>query len=325
MATNIIGAGGSQVGRYFTVVSGLPASLFVLYVYLLVSADPWSGPLRWADFGDFQVRNLVVAGVAALTLALALNPLQRTVIQLLEGYWGSSRFAVALGLIRTNYHRRRMAELEMNVGVVDDPSDSAANICAQVLSAESLRERGSYPPEKHYVLPTRLGNVLRRYEILVGWGYGLDPLLTIPRLAMVGEEREIAYVRDQRVQLELATRTAVLSALAVPTTLMILVGQGLWMLLAVVPYVVAFLAYRGAVVLAHEYGTSMAVLTDLSRFTLYERLHLKAPGDGAEERDANAELMKAFQFDRASLKYEHPDPPAVGCDRAVRPAPSAEQ
>jgi hypothetical protein len=178
----------------------------------------------------------------------------------------------------------------------------------EIGATESERLAGYYPEESFDFLPTRLGNVLRRYEKLVKVPYGLDPLLAIPRLAMVGGERELEYVRDQRVQLELALRTSLLAGVAVPITVALMSTQGLWLLLALVPYVVALLAYRGTVAIAHEYGTSLAVLTEFSRFALYRRLHLPHPPDTIAERAANEDLMSMFRFGSQTMRYEEPPP-----------------
>ncbi|HEV8558374.1 MAG TPA: hypothetical protein VGR06_18540 [Actinophytocola sp.] len=308
MTTNLLGSG--QVGRYFTVVSVLPSAVLVLYIYLLAGTDPWSGPLQWSELADFRAQNLVITGIAVMVLALALNPLQFTLIQLMEGYWGNSRLAVQFATIRTIYHQRRAAELDGRALADDAPGAGMVERTRATIDAtESERLFASYPVEQRDFLPTRLGNVLRRYETTVGKPYGLDPLLSIPRLAMVVGQRELGYVRDQRVQLELAIRTALLAGAAVVATVVLLWRQGLWMLLAAVPYGVAFLAYRGAVAIAHEYGTSLAVLTEFGRFDLYRRLHLPHPPDTSAEREVNEKLMRMFDFADETLRYQEPPAP----------------
>jgi hypothetical protein len=59
----------------------------------------------------------------------------------------------------------------------------------------------------------------------------------------------------------------------------------------------AYLSYRGAVVVAGSYGTAVAVVIELNRFRLYERLRLPMPADTDEERRQNALLMRAFRHD----------------------------
>ncbi|WP_156093726.1 hypothetical protein [Lentzea aerocolonigenes] len=330
-AVGTISSGSGKVGRYFTVVSTMPSILLIAYTYMLVRVS-WSGPVNWSALSEVKLHEIAFLGLGALVLALATNPLQFPMIQMFEGYWGTSRLGVALATARVMHHRRRRTALEVAELAADDNVKAHGPLALRyedvpvevvesaVVRAESSRARNSYPDIAD-VMPTRLGNVLRRYETNVGAPYGLDPLMTIPRLVMLGGEREISYVQDQRVQLELAIRTTFVALCAMVITFVLMGRHGLWMLLAIVPYGVSFFAYRGAVALAHEYGTSLAVLTDLSRFDLYDRLRLPQVANGADERARNATLMEVFRFDRkASLPYEHPLPSRQGVELIVKQA-----
>jgi len=84
------GSGAGRIGRYFTVVSALPAAVFVSYVFLLAKTGAWSGPIHWSAFTDVDLAEVAVLGIASFVVALALNPLQFVLIQLFEGYWGPS-------------------------------------------------------------------------------------------------------------------------------------------------------------------------------------------------------------------------------------------
>lgn len=318
MSTAVVGtlsSGAGKVGRYFTVVSAIPAALFCAYVYLIVVVG-WSAHLRWSALDEAPWYGIVVAGLGGLTLALSLNPLQFPLIQLFEGYWGGSPIASRLAAMRILHHRRRWFGLKNadassrdavareHPQALDLRTASPDLVRAVVVGSESQRALGSYPAVRE-ILPTRLGNVLRSYERSAGSAYGIDPLIAVPRLAMVATDREIAYVQNQRVQLELALRTSLMGLLAVAVTLVVMARHGLWLLLALAPYTVAYLSYRGAVALAHEYGTSITVLIDLSRTELYRRMGMKQPTSTEEERRTNATLMKILlSDDEASLPYD---------------------
>lgn len=338
-----VGGGAGKIGRYFTVVSALPAAVFVSYMYLLLQTGALTGPVRWSALAQFHPEHLVVLGIAALVLALALNPLQFTLIQLVEGYWGTSALARELMVVRTMHHRRRRQKLSARqsaatMAVADLKQLQLSNQVLEIerlrqviIAAEAQRLRGSYPEGPDEVLPTRLGNVLRRYETGAGRRYGVDPLVAVPRLAMVADDRELSYVENQRVQLELAIRTASLAFAASIITVLVMSRHGLWIGLALAPYAVACLTYRGAVAVAHEYGTSLAVLIDLSRFALYDRMRIPSPPDSAVETLDNAALMNVFRFAGGPpLRYtrssssqgtgtEHP-----GNDGGERPEPDEE-
>ena len=123
-------------------------------------------------------------------------------------------------------------------------------------------------------------------------------------------------------------------------TVVALWTDGALLLWAVVPYLVAFLSYRGAVVLAHEYGTALAVLIELNRFVLYERLRLPRQRNLFEERRTAAQLTALMRLDgldvadryaAARLRYVHPQPATPsppsglppGCGHRVMPRPDA--
>ncbi|MEV6301981.1 hypothetical protein AB0M02_21385 [Actinoplanes sp. NPDC051861] len=306
MSVDVVGAGAGRIGRYFTVVSALPATVFVTYVYLLVRVTDWFGPVDWSRIADFKPQELVVLGVAALVVALALNPLQLPLIQLFEGYWGTSTLAVRLAAIRTAHHDRRRITLEVRAGRARQTLDRDESSFRWLIEeAESQRVGRGYP-DRHRLLPTRLGNALRRWEDAITRPYGLDPLVAVPRLAMVARQPEIAYLENQRVQLELAIRTTFLSLIASVLTVALFVRSGPWLLFACAPYAAGYLAYRGAVSLASEYGTALAVLTEMNRFRLYDRLHLIRPQTTDEERVRNRALVELFKLsDKRSVRYEH--------------------
>lgn len=95
-------------------------------------------------------------------------------------------------------------------------------------------------------------------------------------------------------------------------TVVLLVHDGGWLLLALAPYCVSYLAYRGAASSAHAYGTALSTLVDLDRFALYGQLHLPSPPSTEVERVRNAELSKVLSGDKKSvLDYAPPkDTPA---------------
>ncbi|PRY40533.1 hypothetical protein [Umezawaea tangerina] len=314
MATNVLGTitGSTGMGRYFTVVSALPSASFVSYVYLLVESGAWSGPVRFDEaLRGIDLKAGVLLTLVSFAAAVTLHPLQFALIQLLEGYWGRSTIARRLAALRVLHHQRVTARLDRETenGTWSADAHAAETVIRQ---REAKRLRESYPTELDDILPTRLGNVLRRYEMSGGSPYGIDLIATAPRISMVAQDRELQYVADQRTQLELAVRVAVLAMIAAMATVVVLWRHGAWLLLAIGPYTVAYLAYRGAVVAAHEYGTALTVMVELNRFALYERLHLKLPDSLEAEKHLNPGIMRLLRSkhpitDRDS-PYRHPDP-----------------
>jgi hypothetical protein len=354
---------GSSIGRRFSLVSLIPATLFVLYLTTLLAAGAWTGPFRprdvalvadggWSDLG----RLLTVS----LLLAACLHPFTFGLTQILEGYWGAGR----LGLLVTRWnvarHRaryfrleaveRRTAEAFRHLVAAELGDDVASRLTAQqreqvvrsglvradaddvlpaYLRLEAVRrERRRYPPQIRRVMPTRLGNSLRRHEDTAGRRYELDTITVSTHLSQVAEPAHQAYVEDQRDVLDLAVNLWAMSGVATVVTAVLLADDGLWSLLALAPFAVAYLAYLGAVGAADDYAAAMRTVIDLDRFRLYEALHLPLPATLAEERTLGRRVVDLLSDGAVpSLTYVHPAPPAVpdGTAPAAGPSPGAAQ
>lgn len=320
-------AAGSRIGRYFGLVSAIPSALFVFFVYALIKSGAWSSEPNTALVGDAvrkaslgQISVLIILSIA---LGLALHPLQFGLIQLLEGYWGTSRLARWLAAVRTRHHRARWAYLEdqygeaaLQLGEVDASvlgSEAGDPYIRAIVDEQAFRRASkSYPMRGERILPTRLGNVLRRFEDEVGTQYGLDLITIGPHLALCAEPGHAAYMRDAREQLDLAVRLCVLSLLASAIAFSLLVTDGWWLLVSLAPYALAYLFYRGAAVAAADYGTVLATVLDLNRFRLYGKLHMPMPSNTTDERDQNAPLIEILRFKTPPvLRYTHPPDTSV--------------
>jgi hypothetical protein len=341
---------GRSIGRYFTVISLVPSLLFVLYVYGLFAAGAWPGPFEPAKAlhaaGNLSIAQIVALLVAALLLGLVLHPFQFSMTQLLEGYWGGSWIGLHLAQRRIMHYRRAVRALdkaakkaeyewvraverdrttedrlkrespqrrrEMNAEHLNKPPGDP--IIADYLRAQALRAAlRQYPDARRRMMPTRLGNVLRRYEDKAGKQYGLSIVRVAPHLNLVALPEHRAYVDDCRKGLDLGVRLCVLFAFATALSVVLLVRDGAWLFLALAPYAVSYLAYRGATSSAHAYGTALLTLVDLDRFALYEQLHVPPPSSTKVEQERNALLSKVLSGDRRIvMDYAPPkDTPAV--------------
>lgn len=309
-----------RLGRYFSVLSVLPSAVLVLYVRLLAATGAWTGPPDWsaalralAGIGLTESLQLVLV---SLLVGLVLQPLQYAFVQFCEGYWGLGRLAQRVTVAKVRSHRRRLLQLEEHStesGVLlrSTPRLDEARVVHLNRRGEAERLRVNYPIDPDDVRPTRLGNVLRRYESGAGGPYGLSLVTVAPHLVLSAPRTHVDYVEDQRTQLDLAIRLVVINAVACVLSVGCLWDDGLWLLVALVPYVLGYLCYRGSVVVAAEYGTALATVLDLDRFELYERLHLPLPGSTSDERRSNTMLGRVLR-DRdedAVLRYRHPVPP----------------
>lgn len=331
-----------SIGRYFTVISMVPSLLFVVYVYGLFAAGAPTGSFEPAKAlhaaENLGVRQIVALFIAALLLGLVLHPFQFSMTQLLEGYWGASGIGLSLAQRRIMHYRYVAWALEDVAGEADDKWESdvesnrpkrdddvdpekhrynnllyldtedGAAMHADYLRAEAARTaRRRYPQASRRTMPTRLGNMLRRYEDNTGRQYKINILTIAPHLNLVAVKEHRDYVDDCRKGLDLTVRLCVLFALATALSVGLLADSGAWLLLALAPYCLSYLAYRGAVSSAQAYGTALSTLVDLNRFALYEQLHVPFPMDTLVEQNRNAQLMKLLSDDPPYfLRYAPP-------------------
>jgi hypothetical protein len=319
-AGDLLSGAANQIGRYFSVLSVLPSALLVSYVYALVASGAWDGTPDWraaaASLSHVSLAAIGALSLASLLVGLVLYPLQFAVTQALEGYWGISRLAVRAMAWRARHHRARKGHLhEVQTWAVDalegtrDAPPEAQFIPDELLRhlmAEGDADRllTQYPDDVNDIRPTRLGNVLGRYEDFAGSQYGLSAVTVVPHLAHVAPAPEVDYLDDQRTALDLAVRMVVVGGLATAASVLFLWRGGPWLLLSLVPYSLMYASYRGAVSAAAGYGSAFSVLIDLNRFALYERLGLPRPSNSEAEREQNEALMNLLQADdEVNLTY----------------------
>jgi len=219
----------------------------------------------------------------------------------------------------TEYARKLEAARQADKASLLEPEERLRQLS---IAEETTRLAGGYPSpnrvgrhlEYDNIMPTRLGNALRKYERQAGSQYGLDAVSVIEHLSFVAPTERLAYVGDQRQMMDLSVRMSATSIIATLITVTALWRHGPWLLLALVPYAVAYLSYRGAVVMAHEYGAAVAALIDLDRFTLYDALRLARPKNTTAERRMNVKLMQLLTHKDPEmvLNYEYRDAQAGG-------------
>jgi len=118
-------------------------------------------------------------------------------------------------------------------------------------------------------------------------------------------------VDDRRTQLDMTCRLSATAAVLAPLTLALLVPSGWWLLLAVVPAAVAWVAYRSAIAAALAYGEAVRTAFDLHRFDLLTALHLPLPDKPAAEQQLNAALSRFWNqaVPLTDTAYDHDGQP----------------
>lgn len=325
-----------SIGRYFSVISVVPSSLYVIFVYVLIRSGSLHHSPNWSHAFK-SLEQLGVGGIALLAflsiaLGVIVHPAQFVIVQFFEGYWGNTRIAQAIRSQRILRYQRLCQDLRdekvratklLSQMQKSGAATSADRVRTLSQSSEASRVRENFPRALDDVMPTRLGNVLRRAESQSGSQYGLDALVAVPHILMIAPASHVDYVNDQRSQLDLAVRMTFMSALASATAVPFLWHCRFWVFIVIVPYTLSYLSYRGSVVAAGHYGSALDSLINLDRFALYQQLHLELPAGTAEERDMNKKLARLFNYDTgAVIDYQHaanewdltlrPEPPSAG-------------
>lgn len=312
-----------SIGRYFTVVSFVPSLLLVAWISFVANSGAWSTPPDWQQavqsFARLSLASAFLLVLIAIAIGAALHPLQFTLVQLLEGYWGTSSLAIELRTTRTagyDEKRRLLLGVEQLASEKLEDASSPNLTMLYVSSDEADRQLSYYPRTPRFLMPTRLGNVLRRYEIDVGSEYGLSVVTFIGHLAAVASPEQMRYVNDQRIALDFAVRCCLTGLLGSVVAVIFLWQHGFWLLVALAPYFLGYLAYRGSIIVAHKYGRALGALVDLNRFELYQRLRLVLPATTDEERSLTGtlSLLTEQHSPIASLPYTHPIPSSENPD-----------
>lgn len=108
-------ASGASVGKYFAATNLIPSALLVLYVWLLLSAGAWGGPMGFdgvrSALDSLGWQDLAWFVASALFAALAIHPLQFAFTQLLEGYWGVGSLGLWAAQHQVIRHHRKRVQL----------------------------------------------------------------------------------------------------------------------------------------------------------------------------------------------------------------------
>lgn len=153
--------------------------------------------------------------------------------------------------------------------------------------SERLREAvAAHPHAREWVLPTRLGNIMRAYEVYSHVVYGLDAIPAWPRLAMVLPERARTRIQEARAPMDFALNLLAGSMLVVVAYVLCALATlslpVFWM-----PLLAAVLAWASWFLLhasARQWGEQVKSAFDLHRHVLARSLDLELPPTLAAER-----------------------------------------
>lgn len=287
----------AQVGKYFQLISIVPAAVVVVTIFALVAGGAPTRRPTWDAIGEraagIDLATASALALAILTLGMLLHPLQFAFTRLLEGYWGHSYLGRFAMFSKASIHLERRRRWLREMRLADRATTTADNrlrdphglTLEEFVGAERSRLAGALNyeafstaagryPETHRLRPTRLGNTLRLYEDIAGRPYGLDALAVVPHLMWLAPADHIANVDDARSDLDLAVRFVCSWLLLAVSSFVLLWPYGVWLLVPLTAYGLAWVSYAAAVQSADEYGGALLVLVDLNHRLLAEQFPL---------------------------------------------------
>ena len=324
-----IASTGEQVGTRFNIVSAIPTTVLIVFVAaVLLSGPPEQAPdisKAGRALGSLSVVDLVLV-ILGLALGLLTHPLQRALIQVLEGYWapvGALAVAAERGRERYRERVRVLDGLRTAQGAITRREARYPWLIEQ-RQDRAQEQRKDLPDDLDHIMPTRLGNVLRRAEVLAGARYGMDALEVIPRLYPVAPAAMVDMIEDARNQMEVAARFVLVWLVATAFSLAVFAPYGPWLMVPLVTYAMAYLSYRGAISAARSYGDQLMIAIDLYRFDLIKQLHYALPPDHMTEVELNSRITRVITgedyltrddeddeskqlVDQSPPSYQHPD------------------
>jgi len=326
-------------------VNVLPSAVLTLGILALVTSHlyPWSEPLRDAQgqvvspgitsiIASLSSRGAV--GAVLLTLAVLvttvlLRPFQISAVQWLEGYWKDRGVVAPFLALAVERHTRRHSLSRARSLHFPQRRPTIAQFGA-VASQARIRRRAasrinlaeaslaSYPERVEHIMPTLLGNILKRAETSAGERYGLDSVLTYPRLHPYLSSRLNQEVETQLNVLDTTSTLTIVSGFLTVAASPLAVRGDVWSLIPVGLLLIASVSYRGARSAAGRHATLLAAAFDLHRFDMLGAMHRRLPENASDEYRDNQELCKILaggspidEVEPGRWVYIHPDTAGV--------------
>lgn len=247
----------------------------------LITTGPQSGLQAISEWAAAQqtVQLLAWAGLGLLAVAASSTLVRQfvpTTIRLLEGYWPSIFQPLADRRTSSAWKRRLEAKSTVRdlAGPVRDGTATAAEE-RQYVQADLALTR--LPTRATWMLPTRLGNILKAAETRPRDKYGLDPIKLWPVTWLVLPESVRGELSTARARLDSATSGLIWCLLGVFLALI-----AWWV--APLALLGALAAYRIWVIPAgSNYADLFEAAYDAHRFDLYSALRIAPPADASAE------------------------------------------
>jgi hypothetical protein len=286
------------LGTLFPVIICSALNIF-LVAPLLPQTQSLPGQLLKIAFGEDKWGAVILTFVVLLITGLLYN-LNIPIIRLYEGYpWADS----TLGKYFVWREARRFKEAsDLFTGASWVGPKLAAAVPGDPLVAELQQQRtdlaqvlnSELPESGDFVLPSRLGNVIRCFERYPRLAYGIRAIVVWPRLIAKIDSGFASTIDEAKTSFDFMLNISFLSALTACVVLVIGLakqsalswnGSGPWLWRATVFIALARVFYRFSIPRASEWGGQVRSAFDLYRFDLLKQLgYLRRPLTSQEEK-----------------------------------------
>lgn len=297
LLTSFAGSFGKSVvlGIYLPVVLVLSAWVLIVEPIIPASISIFQRLSIQADEKAWQVLGVLLLSMIFTALLYNLN---NRVVNLLEGYPLMTSILGGLLLAR---HAKEVSTIDRKLlaahAVLSDSSiNTNETLLLQIRARyrELISSRNRFPYKTEYLLPTRLGNIIRAFETYPEMQYGMGGVTLWPALTGVLDDMTRGQIEEARTAFGFTVNSTVICAIGA------LYGAGLSLYLVVngltdavemtlsatfVFLLLTVLAYRATVPTAAAWGEYVKRAFDTFREPLLKKYGInRLPNDIYEER-----------------------------------------
>jgi hypothetical protein len=311
------------LGTLFPVIILSALNIFVVAPLLPQTASLPVQLLKIA-VGDDKWGAVILTFIVLLIIGLLYN-LNIPIIRLYEGYpWAKS----IIGKYFARQETRRFTEASDLRSAVSwlgpklalaAPNDPLVSDLQKHQAGLSLLLNSDLPDSKDFILPTRLGNVIRCFERYPFLAYGIEAIVLWPRLLAKIDAGFASTIDEAKASFDFMLNTSFLSGLTACGILVIGLGKpsaltwhdyGPWLWRAALFMVSARVFYWLSISRASEWGGQVRSAFDLYRFDLLKQMgFVRRPMTNGEEKTLWGEIAGQMLYPtnrNLLIPYEEP-------------------
>lgn len=311
--TSIFSAISGQFSRAIILGALLPAAVYVILAYLFVlPMVPVEWRLTRVELLDPEWK-LAAVTITSVLIAGLLHVLNTSIIRLYEGYpWKDG----LIGRAMAAHQERRLAQLaserlaarELKKQLEGDPARVDQLSQLQIDAANDINY--SFPEAGTFILPTRLGNVIRSFENYPKRQYGISGITFWTRFATKLSASHAGAIDDAKTLFNVTINLSFLSLLLAAVMLILgcmypiqFVSPAFtlaWIAKIAVAVLLTYLFYSAAIGRAMGWGEQVRAVFDLHRWSVLQDL-------GFEQKPRTLEAERKL-WSAISLQIDRGDP-----------------